>query len=93
MAEYPAAIIRTSSLKWFKKCPEIIRLAVMYVRFPRSLRDVGGPAHDRGGELSHETVRFWWHRFGPMFASEIRKRRIGGAWNPAAGDGTSTRCS
>jgi len=37
-----------------------------------------GPAHDRGGELSHETVRFWWHRFGPMFASEIRKRRIEG---------------
>jgi putative transposase len=23
-------------------------------------------------------VRFWWHRFGPVFASEIRKRRIQG---------------
>jgi len=22
------------------------------------------------------TVRFWWNRFGPMFAAEIRKRRI-----------------
>ncbi len=22
------------------------------------------------------TVRFWWNRFGPMFAAEIRKRRV-----------------
>ena len=22
------------------------------------------------------TARFWWNRFGPMFAGEIRKRRI-----------------
>ncbi|MDG4650647.1 IS6 family transposase, partial [Roseibacterium sp. SDUM158017] len=29
-------------------------------------------------EISHETVRFWWHRFGPTFAAEIRKRRIEG---------------
>jgi hypothetical protein len=21
-------------------------------------------------------VRFWWNRFGPVFAAEIRKRRI-----------------
>ena len=28
--------------------------------------------------ISHETVRFWWHRFGPMFAAEIRKRRVEG---------------
>jgi len=25
---------------------------------------------------SHETIRFWWNRFGPMFAAEIRKRRV-----------------
>jgi len=23
-------------------------------------------------------VRFWWNRFGPMFAAEIRKRRVFG---------------
>ena len=28
-----------------------------------------------GIDVSHETVRFWWNRFGPMFAAEIRKRR------------------
>jgi len=26
--------------------------------------------------VSHETVRFWWHRFGPIFAAEIRRKRI-----------------
>lgn len=31
---------------------------------------------ERGVEVSHETVRCSWHRFGPMFASEIQKRRI-----------------
>jgi putative transposase len=26
--------------------------------------------------VSYETVRAWWNRFGPMFASEIRKKRV-----------------
>ena len=65
--------------KWFKTSPEIIRLAVMmYVRFPRSLRNVEDLLHERGVDVSHETVRFWWHRFGPLFAAEIRKRRVEG---------------
>ena len=65
--------------KYFKTSSEIIRLAVMmYIRFPLSLRNVEDLLHERGVEISHETVRFWWHRFGPMFAAEIRKRRIGG---------------
>ena len=25
--------------------------------------------------MSHETVRFWWRRFGPLFAAEIRQKR------------------
>jgi len=25
-----------------------------------------------------QASRFWWHRFGPQFAAEIRKRRIQG---------------
>ena len=65
--------------KYFHSSPEIIRLAVMlYVRFPLSLRNVEDLLHERGVDVSHETVRFWWHRFGPMFASEIRNRRIEG---------------
>jgi putative transposase len=70
---------KRSPFKYFKTSPEIIRLAVMlYVRFPLSLRNVEDILHERGVDLSHETVRFWWHRFGPMFANEIRKRRIEG---------------
>ena len=54
----------------------MIRLAVMlYVRFPLSLRNVEDLLHERGIEVSHETVRFWWQRFGPLFASKIRQRR------------------
>jgi len=68
-----------SPFKYFKTSREIIRLAVMmYVRFPLSLRNVEDLLHERGVEISHETVRFWWHRFEPLFAAEIRKRRIEG---------------
>ena len=70
---------KRSPFKYFKTSPEIIRLAVMlYVRFPLSLRNVEDLLHERGIDVSHETVRFWWNRFGPLFANKIRKRRIEG---------------
>ncbi len=50
----------------------------MYVRYPLSLRNVEDLLHERGIEISHETVRFWWNRFGPLFAAEVRKRRVSG---------------
>jgi len=63
--------------RYFKTSPEIIRLAVMmYVRFPLSLRNVEDLLHERGVDVCHETVRYWWNRFGPMFASEIRRNRV-----------------
>ncbi len=62
--------------RYFKTSPEIIRLAVMmYVRFPLSLRNVEDLLHERGIDVSHETVRVWWNKFGPLFATEIKKRR------------------
>jgi putative transposase len=68
-----------SPFRYFKTSPEIIRLAVMmYVRYPLSLRNVEDLLHERGIDVCHETVRIWWHRFGPMFAAEIRKRRVEG---------------
>jgi putative transposase len=27
-------------------------------------------------DIRHETVRLWWNRFGPVFAAEIRKKRV-----------------
>jgi putative transposase len=72
-------MMKRDPFKYFKTSPEIIRLAVMmYVRFPLSLRNVEDLLHERGVDISHETVRCWWNRFGPMFASEIRKRRMQG---------------
>ena len=70
---------KRSPFRYFQTSSEAIRLAVMmYVRFPLSLRNVEDLLHERGIDVSHETVRYWWQRFGPMFASEIRKRRIEG---------------
>ena len=68
---------RPNPFRHFKTSPEIIRLAVMmYVRFPLSLRNVEDLLHERGIDVSHETVRFWWNRFGPTFAAEIRRQRV-----------------
>ncbi|CUH42730.1 IS6 family transposase [Ruegeria atlantica] len=67
---------RPASFKYFKTSPEIIRLAVMlYIRFLLSLRNVEDLLHERGFDVSHETIRYWWNRFGPMFAAEIRRKR------------------
>ena len=64
--------------RYFKTSPEVIRLAVMmYIRFPLSLRNVEDLLHERGIDICHETVRYWWNRFGPLFAKEIRNKRIG----------------
>ena len=68
---------QSSPFRYFKTSPEIIRLAVMlYIRFPLSLRNVEDLLHERGIEISHETVRYWWNRFGPMFAAELRRKRV-----------------
>ena len=40
---------------------------MMYVRYPLSLRGI---------DIGHETVWLWWNRFGPMFAAEIRRKRV-----------------
>ena len=58
----------------------------MYVRYPLSLRNVEDLLAERGIDISHETVRFWWNRFGPMFAAEIRKQ-AGRAHAPAIPSG------
>jgi putative transposase len=63
--------------RYFNSSPEVIRLtAMMYIRYPLSLWQVEDLLFERGIDICHETVRFWWNRFGPMFAAEIRKRRI-----------------
>ncbi len=66
-----------SPFRYFNSSPEVIRLAVMmYVKYPLSLRNVEDLLAERGIDISHETVRSWWNRFGPLFAADIRRRRV-----------------
>src|SRR6188508_3037697 len=68
-----------SPFRYFNSSPEVIRLVVMmYVRFPLSLRNVEDLLFERGIDICHETVRFWWNRFGPMCAGDIRRHRVSG---------------
>ena len=66
-----------SPFRYFNSSPEVIRLAVlMYVKYPLSLRNVEDLLHERGIDISHETVRHWWNRFGPLFAADIQRQRV-----------------
>ena len=49
---------------------------MLYIRYPLSLRNVEDLLFKQGIDVSYETVRFWWNRFGPMFAGEIRRKRV-----------------
>ena len=69
----------TNPFRYFDSSPEVIRTVVMmYVKYPLSLRNVEDLLFERGVDICHETVRLWWTRFGPMFAAEIRKKRVDG---------------
>ena len=49
---------------------------MLYIRYPLSLRNVEDLLFKQGIDISYETVRFWWNRFGPLFAGEIRRKRV-----------------
>jgi hypothetical protein len=51
-------------------------VAMMYVRFPLSLRNVEYLLFERGIDICYETVRLWWNRFGSQFAGDIRRQRV-----------------
>ena len=66
-----------SPFRYFNSSSEVIRLVVMmYVRYPLSLRNVEDLLFERGIDLSYDTVRFWWNRFGPMSAADIRRQSV-----------------
>jgi putative transposase len=72
-------------LRYFNSSPEVIRLTVMmYIRYPHSLRQVEDLLFERSIDICHETVRLWWNWFGPLFAAEIRKRRVQRQMNRSA---------
>ena len=76
-ADWRHRMTKPNRFRYFKTSPEIIRLAViLHVRFPLTLRNVEDLSHERGIEISHEMVRFWWNRFDPLFAAEIHSLQI-----------------
>lgn len=67
----------TISFKYFKHNPAVIQLTVLlYIRYPLSLRQVEDMLFERGIDITHETIRLWWNRFGPDISNRIRKKRI-----------------
>jgi hypothetical protein len=56
--------------------PEIIQLTVrMYAHFTLSLRDVEELLAERGLDVSYETVRRWFLKFGRVYAQRLRQTR------------------
>jgi len=50
---------------------------MLYIRLPLSLRNFEDLLHERGIDVSEETMRYWWNRFSPIFASHIHKGLAG----------------
>ena len=45
-----------------------------YIRYPLSLRQVEDILYERGIDICHETIRYWWNRFGSLFSKEMKKK-------------------
>ena len=66
---------KQNPFKYYKTSPEIIKLAVMYyVRYPLSLRQVEDILFERGIDVCHETIRYWWNKFGTKFTKDLNKK-------------------
>ncbi|WP_415791766.1 IS6 family transposase [Deinococcus saxicola] len=55
----------------------------LYHRFTLSYRDIEELLHQRGIQVTYETIRDWCEKFGPTFTRELRKRepRRGSRWH------------
>jgi transposase-like protein len=51
---------------------------MLYVRFPLSLRNVEDLLHERGIDVSHETIRFWWQ----LYFSQAARSGSPACWRP-----------
>ena len=58
-------------LSWSRFPPAIIQVTVwMYARFTLSLRDAEELLAERGLDISYETVRRWFLKFGQVYARQ-----------------------
>src|SRR3979411_1521030 len=72
-----------SPFRGYRFPPDIISHAVwLYHRFSLSHRDVEELLGERGIQVSYEAIRLWCRKFGPLLASQLRRRspRRGDKW-------------
>jgi len=68
--------MRNISFKRHRFPPEVIRHAVwLYARFTLSFRDVEDLLAERGLDISYETTRRWFLKFGAPIARTLRHMR------------------
>ena len=61
--------MRQLSFKRYRFPPDIIRHAIwLYARFTLSFRDVEEILAERGLDVSYETIRRWFGKFGTVIA-------------------------
>ncbi len=64
------------SFKRHRFPPSIMRHSIwLYARFTLSLRDVEEMLAERGLDVSYETIRRWFVKFGPVIATNLRRQR------------------
>jgi putative transposase len=64
------------SFKRHRFPPAVIRHSIwLYARFTLSLRDVEEMLAERRLDVSYETVRRWFIKFGPVIAANLRRQR------------------
>ncbi len=68
--------MRQLSFKRHRFPPEIIRHSIwLYARFTLGFRDVEEMAADRGLDVSYETIRRWFPKFGSVIATNLLRTR------------------
>ncbi len=68
--------MRHLSFKRHRYPPDVIRQSIwLYARFTLSLRDIEEMLAERGLDVSHETVRRWFLKFGSAIAANLRRNR------------------
>jgi len=68
--------MKKPAYRGYRFSPEIIQLTVrMSARFTLSLRDVEELLAERGLDVSYETVRRWFLKFGLVYARRLRQTR------------------
>jgi putative transposase len=66
--------MRNLSFKRHRFPAEVITSSIwLYARFTLSLRDVEEMFAERGLDVSYETVRRWFLKFGPVIAANLKR--------------------